>query len=166
MAGGSPWLRGPLLRKGNCSQQASCQVVWVCYKGTRVSGGIFLEISKAEQVENPCSRNLHYFFSSSQHLFHYFSETVLASLQRSLADGQFLCLLWKGIPGHLQSLPLSSEGASWPEFAPAGPDPGRHLRRSLLQLGSQCITPRLPRGLTGFPAPSPGEAGEGSGGWN
>lgn len=62
VAGGSPWLRGLLLRKGNCGQQASCQVVWVCYKGTRISGGIFLEISKAEQVENPCSRNPHYFF--------------------------------------------------------------------------------------------------------
>lgn len=72
------------------------------------------------------------FFSFFQGLFHYFSETVLASLRRSLADGQFLCQLWKDIPACLWSLPPSSEGASWPEFAPAGPDPGSHLRRSLL----------------------------------
>lgn len=86
---------------------------------------------------------------------------VLTSLQRSLADRQFLCLLRKGISASICSLPPSSDGASWPEFALTGPDPGRHLPRSLLQLESQWITPRLPWGLTGFPDLSPEEAGEG-----
>lgn len=90
----------------------SCQVLWVCYKGTHITGGIFLEISKAEQVENPSTKKPVLFFSSSQHLFHYLSASVLASLWRSLADGQFFCSLWKGIPNHLQSLPPFSEGAS------------------------------------------------------
>lgn len=49
------------------------------------------------------------------------------------------------------------------QFTPTGSDPVRHLRRSLFQLGSQWILPGLPWGLTGFPAPSPGEAGKGRG---
>lgn len=36
----------------------SCQVLWVCY----ITGGIFLEINKAKQVENPCTKKPVFFF--------------------------------------------------------------------------------------------------------
>lgn len=116
-----------------------------------------MEISKVEQAETPALETCIIFFLLPVFVLVFFRDTACLFVEKP-------CLWVISLPPlerHPYSPPVSpfsSKGASWPEFAPAGSDPGRHLRRSLLQLGSRWIAPRVPQGLTGFPASSPGEA--------